>query len=138
MAGVTIICLTLMFLTNASFDTKSPLQITITFIAPFIVWYLGLKERKKELKNKMSFKQGLLASFKISLVYGVISPFLFMIYYFVNPSVLLFIREVYKLAEATDAVVIISDMFAQFFSAIIGGTLYGAIISFFLKTKSNR
>jgi hypothetical protein len=109
----------------------------LTFIAPLIIWYMGLQAKKRMQKGVLTFKDGLHESFRISLAYATISPFLFLVYYLVfNPSAIDFVRTAYQLQSTiNDGQVIIIDMFAQFIAAIIGGTLYGAILTAFLYTK---
>jgi hypothetical protein len=138
MSGIIALCLVFMEVTgqNDSFD-KSPLVAAAMFFAPVVIWYLGINAKKKLLKGNMTFKQGLLEGFKISLVYGIVSPFLFLVYYLlVNPGILEYVRKVYALTGASDTNVIVVDMAIQFFSAIIMGTLLGAVASFFLKSKN--
>ncbi len=139
MAALTALCLMFMEITgqNESFDMNSPFQLFYTFLAPAIVWYFGIRARKKSLKGKMTFKAGLKEGCKISLVYGIVSPFIFLMYYvLINPTILDSVRTMYGLGNASDTVVIVVDMFIQFVSAIIFGTIYAAIISLFLKSKS--
>lgn len=139
MSAVLVLCLALMELTgqNHSFDNKSPFQAIFMFIAPAVVWYFGINLKKKTLNGKMTFKQGLLEGFKISLVYAIVSPFIFMLYYLlINPEILNSIRTIYNLKGTSDALIIGVDMLTQFITAIIFGTIYAAIISMFLKTKS--
>src|SRR5687768_6272599 len=91
MSGITALCLLLMEVSgqNKTFDGKSIFQMIFMFIAPFIVWYFGIKAKKKLLKNKITFKEALLEGTKISFVYGATSPFIFLVYYlFVNPEIL--------------------------------------------------
>src|SRR3990167_9999021 len=118
-------------------NISGPTDLAFIFIVPLVVWYFGISARKKELGGKLSFKEGVLEGAKISLVYAVLSPFVYLKYYlFLNPEILGFIRSEYGLNRANDAVVILVDMSTQFVSAIIGGTIYAAIISFFLRSKS--
>lgn len=106
------------------------------FVAPLVVWTLGIRAKKKALKNKLSFKQGLSEGFKISLVYAAVSPFMFMAYYlFVNPEIINYVRSAYRITGATNNMVILVDMVVQFVTATLFGTIYSAIISFFLKSK---
>lgn len=135
MCAVILACLIYMSITGVEFSEKSPIVMLFTFIAPFIIWFLGIKEYKKSLKGKMTFKQGTIQGFKISLVYATVSPFIFMVFYFINPSLLEYARTAYGLTTATDNVVIAVDMLIQFVAAIVGGTVYGAILSIFLKSK---
>ena len=139
MSGVTVLCLLLMQITgqNQTFDNKSPIQLIAQFVAPLIVWFFGIKARKKELKNKLTYKQGLLEGFKISLVYAIVSPFIFMFYYlFINPAILESVRKIYHLTNTSDAMIIGSDMLAQFIAALIFGTIISAVLATYLKTKS--
>jgi len=138
MSGLIVLCLVYMELTgqNLSFE-KSPVVLAITMIAPFVVWFLGIKAFKKAQGNKLTFKQGVKEGFRISLVYGVVSPFVFLLYYIlVNPQIVQYAATSYGMANASFGVVVGIDMLVQFVSALIFGTLYAAIISFFLRTKS--
>jgi hypothetical protein len=138
MSALTLVCLIVLHGAGNIFGQQddSPLFIVFAFGAPLLVWYLGLSAFKKERKNRMTFKQGVIEGFKISLVYGFTSPFVFTAYYiFLNPDVISYIRTSYKLTGATDDIVIAVDMIAQFFGAVVVGTVYGIILSFFLKSK---
>lgn len=137
MCLVIMICLIFMELSgqNKSFD-KSPVFNAALFFAPVIVWYLGISHKKKMLKGIMTFQQGLSEGFKISLVYALISPFIFLFYYLaINPGILDFVRTTYGMTGASDAAVITTDSFVTFSTAIVMGTLLSAIVSFFLKSK---
>jgi hypothetical protein len=138
MSAITALCLVYMEVTgqNESFD-KSPIVAAAMFFAPVIVWYFGINAKKKLLKGKMTFKQGLAEGFKLSLVYGLISPFIFLFYYIlVNPDILQYVRKVYGMTGASDANVMVVDMVVQVVTALLMGTLLGAIASFFLKSAS--
>lgn len=139
MCVVLLACLMIMEITrqNESFDGKYPIQFFFMMIAPAIVWFWGIYAKKKMNKNKLTFKQGLNEGFRISLVYAIISPFIFLAYYtFVNPQIVNSVKEMYKMSGEPNSTVIAVDMTVQFISAIIFGTIYGAIISLFLKFKS--
>lgn len=138
MCAVLAACLILMVITNTGFDSKSPFMTIATFIAPFIIWFLGIRAYKKILKGKMSFKQGLKEGFKISLTFGIISLFIFLVFYLFNPSALEYAQTAYNLSGTSIQVVVMVDMLVQFFASIIFGTIYGAIISFFLKSKAKK
>jgi len=137
MSGVTGFCLFMMQLTgqNDSFDSKSPFQFLFMFIAPPIVWYFGIRDKKKANKGKLHFKQGVMEGAKISLAYGLISPFVFLLYYGINPTILEYVKQSYNMSSSPTAVVIAIDMTAQFIGSIIFGTFYGAIISLILRSK---
>lgn len=138
MVAVTAVGLVLMEITgqNDTFETKSPFQLIFQFTAPAVIWYLGIKSKKKSLHNKLTYKQGLLEGFKISVVYAALSPFLFLLYYtIVNPGILNYVREVYSMEAASDSMIVGVDMAVQFVSALIFGSVYGAIIALFLRDK---
>lgn len=140
MVGVLIGCITLMEITgqNESFENKSPIFLIYQFIVPAIVWTLGIRAKKKELGGKLTFGQGLKEGFKISLVFGLISPFIFALYYLlVNPEILEYVKKSYNLTQASDEFTIGVDMILQFLFSLIFGTLYSIIISLFLRTKKS-
>jgi hypothetical protein len=137
MNGVLVICLALMHLTGqySSFEKGAPLDI-IFLLAPFVIWFLGLKAKKKELKNKMTFKEGWVEGIKISLVFGIISPFIFMLYYVgFNPGILTYVRDSYGLEGASKSTVIMVDMFTQLLGSVVMGTVYSVVLALFMKTK---
>ncbi len=142
MSAVTAVFILLMHFTgqytNLDNIGKSPLELIFIIFVPILVWYMGLKAKKKELKGKLTFKEGVRESFKISLIYAVTSPFVYFLYYtFLNSSLLDFMRREYQMPNASDQMIILFDMFVQFVAAIIGGTLYGAIVSVFIRTKKS-
>lgn len=139
MTGVLVLCLLIMEITgeNESFENKSPILIIYQFIMPAVIWYLGLRAKKNLQKGRLTFRDGILEAFKISVVFGIVSPIVFGAYYlFINPGILDYVRSTYGMPYASDSTILAIDLFAQFISAIVFGTLYGAIISFFLKHKS--
>lgn len=143
MSGATALCVLIMHTTGGYSDMegvgKSPFELVYIIFVPAIIWYLGISSRKKQLKGKMSYKEGLIEGAKISLAYGISSPFVFLIYYtLVNPEILTFMRKEYGLKSASDTVVILFDMFVQFILAIVMGTIYGAIVSIFLRSKKKQ
>jgi hypothetical protein len=121
---------------NKSFD-KSPYVFFFTVLAPVVIWYLGIREKKQQQKGKLTYGQGVKEGFKIGLVYGIISPFIFLAYYtFFNPGIVDSIRTVYQLTGQSDAVVIAADMATQCVASIIFGTIYGLLLTSFLKSKT--
>jgi hypothetical protein len=123
---------------NETFDQKSPIFLFYQFIAPLIVWYFGLTSYKKLHNGKMSFKDGVKEGFRMSLVFGIVSPFIFVAYYLINPGIVDFIKTAYQMPDADNNTIIAFDMIVQLVAALIGGTIYAAILSFFLKTKSEK
>lgn len=116
------------------FPGQSPFEMFVITIIPFVVWFFGIKSKKKLQKGKLTFKQGVIEGFKISLTFGIVSPFIFAAYYlFVNPEIVSFIRDAYGIYNASFTTVVIADMVSQLLFSLIFGTIYAAIISFFLK-----
>lgn len=138
MCGLIGLCLLLMELTgqNLTFD-KSPLLLVFQFLGPAVIWWFGISEKKKQLGGKLTFKQGFREGFMISLVFGLVSPFVFLAYYvFINPGIVDYVRSVYGLMNEPVVMVVGIDLAAQFVSAILFGSVYGGIISLLLRTKS--
>ena len=83
MSAILAGCLGLMELTgqNDTFDNKSPIQMFFMFIAPAIIWWMGMVSKKKAQKNKITYREAFNEGVKISVAYAVISPFIFAVYY---------------------------------------------------------
>lgn len=140
MCGLIALCLVLMEVTgeNMSFE-KSPFQVIFTMIAPFVVWYYGIRARKVAQHGSLTFKEGVAEGFKISVVFAIVSPFIFALYYIaVNPAIVNSVRQAYGLTDAPFTKVVMIDMFVQFISAIIFGTIYAAILSTVMKSKKSK
>lgn len=137
LCALIVLCLASMEITgnNQSFD-KSPLTALFMFVAPIFVLYLAISAKKKSQKKKLKFKEGVMEGFKISLFFGIVSPFIFLFYYIiVNPAMIEYVKKVYNLGNADASLAVGVDMLVQFFTSIISGTIVSAIISLFLKTK---
>jgi hypothetical protein len=139
LTGLITVCLMWMYATNNYSKMQEPSAegLIISFGMPLLVYFLGLRARKKELKNKLTLKQGIKESFKISLMAGLTSPFVFLIFYiFFNPGLIEYARNAYGMVGASDTMVVTVDLLIQLIGSIIFGTILGSIISFFLKSKS--
>lgn len=137
MCAVVVVCLTMMEITgeNKSFD-KSIYASFFTFIAPVIIWFLGIREKKLQQKGKLTYKQGVIEGFKIGVAYGILSPFIFLGYYlFFNPQIIASVRTMYQLTNQPDFVVIGADLGIQAVASVLFGTIYGIILSSFLRNK---
>lgn len=114
-----------------------PFDFLFIAFMPLIIWFLGIRARKIAKKGKLSLKDGVKEGFHISLVYGLLSPIVYAIYYlFINPQVVGTLKPEYGLPGVSDMQIILIDMLAQFVSAIIFGTLYAVVISLFLRSKA--
>lgn len=137
MCGLTALCLVLMEVSgqNTSFD-KAPLQSLVTLLGPLVVWYMGIYARRTAQKGSLTFKEGVSEGFKISLVYGLVSPFIFLVYYLVvNPGIVSYVRQAYGMAGAPDSSVIMVDMLVQLIAALVFGLVYSAVIALILRSK---
>ncbi len=137
MSVLVVVCLAYMEISgkNQSFE-QSPMSPLVMTIVTIIIWWYALKQKKEMQKGKLTFKEGLAESFKISLVFALTSPLVFLAYYtFVNPEIVDSVQEAFQMTNVPRAQVIAMDMFAQIISALIFGTLIGAILSFFMKSK---
>ncbi|MFA9289319.1 MAG: DUF4199 domain-containing protein [Weeksellaceae bacterium] len=136
---VIAVCLLSMELTgkNESFEQASPIFIFGQMIAPAFIWYMGMDAKKKMQKGKLTYKQAFIEGVKISLVFAIVSPFVFVAYYLlINPAIVDSVRETYMMSTSTaQSMVIAVDMAVQFISAMVFGTIYSAIIAFFVKSK---
>lgn len=135
------VCLVIMELTrtNQTFEHSSPVFFIYQFLTPAVVLYLGLKAKKEMQKGKFSYKEGLKEGFKISLVFGIVSPFLFLIYYtLINPGILPYVAQSYGLTGASNGLVIGVDMLVQFLGATLFGTIYAAVVAIFVKTNKKK
>lgn len=137
MSALVVVCLAYMEISgNNQTFAQSPMSPLVMTIITIIIWWYALKQKKEMQKGKLTFKEGLSESFKISLVFALTSPLVFLAYYtFVNPEIVDSVREAFLMTNASRAQVIAMDMSAQVVSALIFGTIIGAIISFFMKSK---
>ncbi len=141
MTGLLLVCLTYLELTgnNKSFENKHPVFFIYQFVAPAVVWYLGMRARKNAQGGKLTYKQGFIEGFKISLVFAFTSPLLFGAYYLlVNPEILGYVKTAYGMTDASNGMIIAIDLLAQIVAAIIFGSIYAAIIAFFARSKSSK
>ena len=99
-------------------------------LAEFVSIYFGINQRKGQLGDGFSFKEGMQTGFLISLVYAISSCLFFVIQYLIaGPKLLmseagLQSRPVWQIALMAYA--------GLFFGALILGLLYSAVSAFFL------
>jgi hypothetical protein len=132
---ITVIALALMELSghNQSYEPHSFLFIAYQFIIPVIVWYLGIRAKKKQLKNKLTFRQGMIEGILIGLVFGLTSPFIFMFYYiYINPGIVEWIRHG---SQDPTWLVIGKDMLLSLIVCFVTSLILSPPISFLLMTK---
>ncbi len=132
---ITVLALALMELSgnNQGYNPQSALFIAYQFIIPVIVWFLCIRARKKQLKNKLTFKQGMREGILLGLVFGLTSPFIFLVYYtMVNPGIVEWLRH-----GSSDPTwwVIGKDMLLSLIVCFVTGLLLSPPISFLLMNK---
>lgn len=138
MTGIIALCLLFMEVTgqNKSFDSKSPLLMLLMQGAPLLIWFFGIRSKKKQLKNKLTIREGVMEGLMISLFFGVFSSLVFVFYYlFINSAILASVKQVYRMPQATNTIIIAVDVVAQFIFSLLFGAIYSAIVSYFLRTK---
>lgn len=105
-------------------------------LIPLIGLYFGIKEKKHMLKNKFTLKTGIWEGFYISLVYAILSPFVFYIYYIaINPESIEFAKKAYGMEQFSTKAVIFADMAVQFIFSLVTGLIFSLITSYFLARK---
>ena len=104
----------------------------VTILAIF--W--GIKERKKDLNDDLSFKEAVKTGMAISLVYAISSCLFFMIEYLVAGPKLL-ISEAGPQTTALWQVVVVAYA-GLFFGSLIFGLIYSTLIAFFLARRLGR
>jgi len=112
-------------------DSKANLIAPVLFnLAAILAIFSGIRARKNELSNRMSFKEGLRTGVGISFVYALSACLFFVIEYLVaGPKLLL------SEAGAQDRPLWQVAAFAYsglFFLSLIFGLIYSTLISFFL------
>ena len=135
MVVITIGCLAAMEISgqNKSYDINSPLFFIYQWVAPLTVWYFGIRAKKKQLKNKLTFKQGFVEGMKMAFVFAFVSPFVFLAYYtLVNPEIVNWLRHG---SNDPTWLVIGRDMLAQVVASIVFGVIHTTIVTFILKTR---
>lgn len=138
MVGVLILCLLGMEIAgnNQSFE-KGSFGMIVQMLAPLVVWFLGIRAYKKAKGGFMTWKEGFKEGLRISLVFAIVSPFIFLLYYIlVNPMIVEYVKTAYQMPDVSTTAVIVVDMVVQFVSAMIFGAIFSAIIALLLRTKS--
>jgi hypothetical protein len=111
-------------------------QKILLFLSPILLWYFGIRAKKKEMHGKLSFKHAVQEGYKIAWVFGVISPFAFLLYYLIfNFGVVIGTQNPDQMTTSTTHLVILIYMLIQFITCVIFGTLYGVIASAILAAK---
>lgn len=134
-----ILSLSLMEITgnNQTFENPSWYQAVLQLGIPIIIIIWGLVTKKKERAGMISWKECVREGFKMSLVFGVISSFIFFAYYtYINPGIVSSITETYLLHNTAVTQVIAIDMMAQVLFALILGFVVSSIVGVFLQSKT--
>lgn len=139
LTGTIVVWLAVMHSLGAYSAQKTEMSIVDYFyvLVPAIVLYLGIKEKKKMSKNRLTYKEGVIEGLRISVIYGVLSPIVFYLYYtLVNPDAIQFAKKAYGMMQFSDREVMFADLAVQFVFSILGGLIMSLVISYFLSKKA--
>lgn len=136
--GTAILTIILLFVHTFAGDTSdlqfSFWQIVLILIVPLLLWYFGIRAKRKELNHSLSYKQGIKEGYKIALVFALSSPFVFLLYFLLlNFQALTSAGN--DQIHAPSALSILVDMMAQFWVSLALGTIYGIIATLLLQKK---
>ncbi|HEY0980235.1 MAG TPA: DUF4199 domain-containing protein [Candidatus Paceibacterota bacterium] len=137
----TIACLVLMETSgnNQSFNSGAWYQVLFMTIAPAVVLFLGIRTKRAILDGVMSFKQGFREGMMISLLFGIISAFVFLAYYkWFNSGILESVRIAYRMQSASETKLILTDMGLQVVFAVVFGAIVSSVSSFILKRSKKQ
>lgn len=96
--------------------------------------YFGIQEKRdRYLHGRLTMREGLKEGMLISLVYGILSAFVFMLYYnLINPEIVEVAKAAYGMTEFTTQQVIFADMLVQIIFSLLGGLALSAVITAYL------
>ena len=132
------IWIAVMHMTGLYSEEKTEITIIdyLYIFIPLIGLFFGIKEKKHILKSKFTLKAGVKEGFQISLIYAILSPFVFYIYYIaINPASIEFAKKAYGMEQFSTKAVIFADMAVQFVFSLLGGLVFSLIISYYLARK---
>jgi hypothetical protein len=135
---VFMVCLLLLDISGNDYflQEAGPTLTSILLILPILLWYFGIRAKKRQNGNHLAFRQGVKEGYKIALVFALSSPFAFLLYYLIlNVGTLTGLGKAVRIEEVPSVLAIVADMMVQFWGIIIFGTMYGILVSAFLKSK---
>ena len=119
------------FLMNTGPDSKLNLGAPLLFnIAAFLSIFLGIRERKRQIGDRFSFKEGMRTGFAISLVYALSSCLFFVVEYLIAGPKLLMSEA--GLQSRPPWQVALMAYAGLFLGALVFGIIYSALSAFFL------
>ncbi len=138
LAGTGVLFLALLFLHLGGYETALEnitfIQIIIFVLYPLLLWYFGIKAKKEERDGNLPLIDGVYEGFKIALVLGLSSPLAFLLYFLIFNLGTILSRN----TQGTDFPgfgIIAANMVIQGLLIIILGTIYGAVVALFLRSK---
>ena len=121
LSGVWLLIMRLMGYTTFSNDTVQPIEF-VSVLIPIFGLYFGVKTyRNIEMKGNMNFLEGLVHSFKILIVAGIIVVFLGIVY-----------------INYIDYSTNFRDFSGRIFAALLIGVISAFAVSLLVMTKSNK
>jgi hypothetical protein len=119
------------FVMSIGSDSKLNLVPPILFnLAAFLSIFFGIRERKGEMGNRFTFKEGLKTGTAISLVYAISACLFFVIEYLIAGSKLM-LSEAGAQSRPMWQVALMAYA-GLFFGSLIFGVIYAALSSFLL------
>lgn len=118
----------------------------VLFVLPtFVLYYLGVSEKKKKYYNgTMNWKQGIVSCIVISFIIVVLSPISqFILHEFISPNLLkntinyAVSSKKLTLAEAQEYTTLTSSIWKNISDSLSFGVVIGALIAYLLQTKNN-
>lgn len=109
----------------------------LSILIPIIGLYLGLRAKRNENDNILTYLQGLSTGVKISLVWAVLSSLLFLLYYVgIDKASLEYVGEAYGMKDSSVMRVLMVDLGIQLISSFIFGSLSSLFFAFLVKRES--
>ncbi len=124
------------FLLNTGPESKLNLAAPLVFnLAAFISIFLGIRERKRQLDDQFTFKEGLKTGTAISLVYAVSACLFFLIQYLIAGPKLLMMEQGAQVRPMWQTALMAYS--GLFLGALIFGVIYSALAAFVLARRTD-
>jgi hypothetical protein len=143
LTALVVICLAIMEITghDQSFASGGVFQTILQTFAPVVILIWAIWARRRALiraGSGMTWKEGVSEGFKASLIFAIVSPFVFMLYYLMfNMEILAYVGEIYRMSSASPTKIMIVDMLIQFISATMFGLVVSMVVALFLRKKNS-
>jgi hypothetical protein len=121
---------------NPAHESKINLGAPLLFnVAAFFCIYFGIRERKRQLAGRFTFKEGIKTGAAISLVYATSACLFFLIQYLIAGPRLLMVEPGAQIRPLWQ--VALMAYIGLFFGALIFGLIYSALCAFVLAREQH-